>query len=99
MYKGREEATQYEEMFVIRIPGKILAERIAMKCQMSTLYASYRPYGSAMILASHDIVQGAGLFMVEPSGACYQYYGCASGRGKQLVRNEIEKANFREMTC
>ena len=37
--------------------------------------------------------------MVEPSGTCYEYYGCASGRGKQLARNEVEKKNFREMTC
>ena len=36
--------------------------------------------------------------MIEPSGACYEYYGCASGRGKQLARNEIEKKNFRELT-
>jgi len=36
--------------------------------------------------------------MVEPSGNCYQYYGCSSGRGKQLCRNEIEKTNFRELT-
>jgi 20S proteasome subunit alpha 7 len=28
----------------------------------------------------------------------FQYYGCASGRGKQLVRNEIEKGKFRELT-
>ena len=32
--------------------------------------------------------------MVEPSGNCYQYYGCAQGRGKQLARNEIEKTKF-----
>ena len=36
--------------------------------------------------------------MAEPSGACFQYYGCASGRGKQLARNEIEKGKFRDMT-
>ena len=36
--------------------------------------------------------------MVEPSGACFQYYGCASGRGKQMARNEIEKTKFRDMT-
>ena len=65
---------------------------------MSTIYASYRPYGSSVILATHDNMKGAGLYMVEPSGACYQYYGCASGRGKQLCRNEIEKGNFREAT-
>ena len=36
--------------------------------------------------------------MIEPSGASYEYYGCASGRGKQLARNEIEKTNFNDMT-
>ena len=36
--------------------------------------------------------------MIEPSGAAYQYYGCASGRGKQLARNEIEKGKFTELT-
>lgn len=36
--------------------------------------------------------------MVEPSGLLLQYYGCCSGRGKQLCRNEIEKGKFREVT-
>ena len=36
--------------------------------------------------------------MIEPSGACYEYYGCASGRGKQLARNDIEKTNFNDLT-
>lgn len=49
-------------------------------------------------MANHDNLKGFQLYMVEPSGTCYQYYGCASGRGKQLARNEIEKAKFREMT-
>mmetsp|Transcript_48146 Transcript_48146/g.35339 ORF Transcript_48146/g.35339 Transcript_48146/m.35339 type:complete len:132 (-) Transcript_48146:45-440(-) len=65
---------------------------------MSTVYASFRPYGTSVILAGHDIVKGYGLYMVEPSGACFEYFGCASGRGKQLARNEIEKKNFKEMT-
>jgi|LauGreDrversion4_2_1035121.scaffolds.fasta_scaffold666745_1 20S proteasome subunit alpha 7 len=65
---------------------------------MNTVYASQRPYGTSLILASNDSLKGLGLFMIEPSGACYEYYGCASGRGKQLARNEIEKKNFRNMT-
>jgi 20S proteasome subunit alpha 7 len=40
-----------------------------------------------------------GLYMIEPSGAVFEYYGCAAGRGRQLARNEIEKRNFRDMTC
>ena len=65
---------------------------------MSTVYASYRPFGTSLIMAGHDHLKGTGLYMVEPSGTCYEYYGCASGRGKQMARNEIEKQNFREMT-
>jgi len=97
MYRAREEAQQYEKMFGIKIPGSVLAERLGMRAQMNTVYASQRPYGTSMALATHDHLKGFGLFMIEPSGACFEYYGCASGRGKQLARNEIEKKNFREM--
>ena len=51
-----------------------------------------------MIIGTYDSLKGYGLYMVEPSGTCYEYYGCASGIGKQLARNEIEKKNFRELT-
>ena len=66
--------------------------------QMNTVYHYQRPYGSAIILACHDMMKGPTLWMVEPAGTCYQYYGCAAGRGRQLARNEIEKTNFRELT-
>jgi 20S proteasome subunit alpha 7 len=85
-------------MFGIPIPGNVLAERLAMRVQMSTIYASYRPFGTSIIVGAHDNLKGFGLFMVEPSGSLYEYYGCASGRGKQLARNEIEKKNFTQMT-
>ena len=98
MYRGREEAKQYHDNFGIRIPGQVLAERLANVCQMNTVYGHQRPYGSAMVIASHDIMKGPTLWMIEPSGTCFQYYGCAAGRGRQLARNEIEKGNFREMT-
>lgn len=98
MFRGREEAKQYHDNFGIKIPGQIIAERLANVAQMNTLYSSQRPYGSAVILASHDIMKGPTLWMIEPSGSCFQYYGCAAGRGRQLARNEIEKGNFRELT-
>ena len=98
MYRAREEATQYEKMFGIKIPAATLANRLALNSQMKTMYANYRPIGSAMIIASHDQVKGFGLYLLEPSGTLYEYYGCASGRGKQLARNEIEKKNFKDIT-
>lgn len=46
VYRGREESQQYEKMFGIKIPGSVLAERLALQMQMRTVYANYRPYGS-----------------------------------------------------
>jgi 20S proteasome subunit alpha 7 len=97
--RAREECSQYKNMYGIQMPGSVLADRMAMRFQMSTIYASYRPIGTSLILANHDNMKGYQLYMAEPSGACFQYYGCASGRGKQMARNEIEKGKFKDMTC
>ena len=40
MYRAREEAVQYEKMFGVKIPGAVLAERLGLKAQMNTVYAS-----------------------------------------------------------
>jgi 20S proteasome subunit alpha 7 len=82
MQRAREEAVQYEKMFGIKIPGSVLADRIGMKAHMNTVYASQRPYGTSVALATYDHIKGFGLYMIEPSGSCFEYYGCASGRGK-----------------
>ncbi len=86
-------------MYGIKMPGKIMAERVAMVAHMNTMYANNRPVGTSFILGSFDPIQGYTLFMVEPSGTSFQYHGCASGRGKQLARNELEKKNFKDLTC
>ena len=80
--RAREEAGQYETQFGIKIPGAVIADRMALNFQMNTIYASYRPYGTSLIMATHDMIKGPQLWMVEPSGQCFEYYGCASGRGK-----------------
>ena len=98
MHRGKEEAAQYEKMFGIKIPGASLSDRLSMQVQMKTIYANFRPFGTSIILCTWDHLKGPALWMIEPSGACYQYYGCASGRGKQLARNEIEKGKFSELT-
>ena len=71
MYRGREEAKQYLDNFGIKIPGQVIAERLANAVQMNTVYSYQRPYGSSMIMASHDIMKGPTLWMVEPSGSLY----------------------------
>jgi len=94
--KAREECQQYKDQFHVKIPGGTLADRVALKFQMSTIYANYRPIGTSLIFGINDMFKGTQLYMIEPSGACFQYYGCASGRGKQMARNEIEKVNFKD---
>ena len=54
MYRGKDEASQYQNMFGVPIPGRILAERVAAVAHMNTVYSSKRPYGSSIIFAAHD---------------------------------------------
>ena len=48
--------------------------------------------------------------MIRPSGECFVivskyltlkkgYYSCTQGKGKQKIKTELGKRNFREMTC
>lgn len=69
--KAREECTSYKDQFHIKIPGSTLADRLALKFHMSTVYANYRPIGTSIIFGIHDTFKGTQLFMVEPSGACF----------------------------
>ena len=71
MYRGKEEAAQYEKMFGIKIPGSSMSDRIAMQAQMKTIYANFRPFGTSMVLSTWDHLKGPALYMIEPSGACY----------------------------
>lgn len=41
-------------MYGIKMPINVLAERLAMKAQMSTIYASYRPFGTSVIIGGFD---------------------------------------------
>lgn len=75
-----------------------MADRVSQYVHAFTLYGSYRPFGSAVITASHDI-EGFNLHMIEPSGLCYAYHACAIGKGKQIAKAELEKRSFKDMTC
>ena len=96
--EARKEVSQYKDHFGIECPGYVLADRLANKYQQHTAYNGYRPVASSLILANHHAMKGFALFMIEPSSSCFQYFGCSSGRGKQMARNEIEKGGFRDLT-
>ncbi|GMP91628.1 hypothetical protein CsSME_00042240 [Camellia sinensis var. sinensis] len=57
-----------------------------------------RPFGCGVILGGYDR-EGPQLYMIEPSGISYRYFGAAIGKGKQAAKTEIEKLKLSDMTC
>ncbi|KAG8536664.1 hypothetical protein GDO81_025917 [Engystomops pustulosus] len=43
------------------------------------------------MLGSYNEDDGAQLYMVDPSGVSYGYWGCSIGKAKQAAKTEIEK--------
>ncbi|KAK4346123.1 hypothetical protein RND71_036299 [Anisodus tanguticus] len=80
------------------IPVKELAERVASYVHLCTLYWWLRPFGCGVILGGYDR-DGPQLYLVEPSGVSYRYFGAAIGKGRQAAKTEIEKLKLSEMTC
>ena len=93
--RARDEAASYKEFYGCQIPGKVLAERLAGFVHAYTMYWSVRPFGSAVLIAGKD-ADGPFMWMVEPSGLTYNYFGCAIGKGKQPAKVEIEKLKLGE---
>ena len=65
---------------------------------MFNLYWYVRPFGVCALLAAYDR-DGPALYMVEPSGTMYRYFGAAVGKGRQGAKNELGKLKLEEMTC
>jgi 20S proteasome alpha/beta subunit len=68
---ARSQAEQYRDFYHAPIPGKVLADRMALHVQAYTLYSSVRPYGAAVLLAVVDRQHDPQLYMIEPSGVYY----------------------------
>eukprot|EP00729_Bicosta_minor_P000123 gene123-18665_t len=91
--EARSEAHQYEEMYGGAISVKDLNSRMSNYM--------HQPVGISALVGGWNEVDGPQLYMVEPSGTSWGYYGCAVGKGKQAARAEIEKLKLdsTEMTC
>uniref|UniRef100_A0A672I3I8 Proteasome subunit alpha type n=1 Tax=Salarias fasciatus TaxID=181472 RepID=A0A672I3I8_SALFA len=88
---AREEASNFRVNYGHDIPLKHLSDRVAMYVHAYTLYSAVRPFGCSFILGSYDKDDGPQLYMVDPSGISYGYWGCAIGKAKQAAKTEIEK--------
>ncbi|KAJ6848643.1 proteasome subunit alpha type-3 [Iris pallida] len=96
--RAKSEATSYEKTYGEPMPVKELADRVASYVHLCTLYWWLRPFGCGVILGGYDR-DGPQLYMVEPSGVSYRYFGAAIGKGRQAAKTEIEKLKLSEMTC
>ena len=67
---ARSQAEQYRDFYKTPIPGKVLADRMALHVQAYTLYSSVRPYGASVLVAVVDRKEPQ-LYMIEPSGTYY----------------------------
>lgn len=94
---ARKEATNYRQQFNRPIPLKILNDRISSYIHAYTLYSAVRPFGVSIILAAYSPEAGSEMYMIEPSGSSYGYFGCATGKAKQAAKTEIEKLKLVEM--
>ena len=75
---ARSEAASYRAQYGIGIPLKYLNERVSMYMHAYTLYSAVRPYGCSVILSAYES-DGPAMYMIDPSGVSYGYYGCAVG--------------------
>eukprot|EP00163_Fabomonas_tropica_P002633 TRINITY_DN1203_c0_g1_i2.p1 TRINITY_DN1203_c0_g1~~TRINITY_DN1203_c0_g1_i2.p1 ORF type:complete len:253 (-),score=76.71 TRINITY_DN1203_c0_g1_i2:85-843(-) len=97
--RARDEAKNYRQFYGTQPPTRIISDRLALFVQMHTLYASVRPFGVSAIVGGYDEVNGPQLYLIDPSGLCYGYYGIAIGKGKQAAKTEVEKLKLDELTC
>ncbi|ONM60103.1 Proteasome subunit alpha type [Zea mays] len=96
--RTKSEAASYEKVYGEPISVKELADRVASYVHLCTLYWWLRPFGCGVILGGYDR-DGPQLYMIEPSGVSYKYFGAALGKGRQAAKTEIEKLKLSELTC
>jgi len=100
--RARDESQNYRETYGSRIVPSVLANRLALYVHYFTIYGSLRPFGSSCILAAYDEdTKAHELYMIEPSGQCFRYFGCTAGKGAQAAKTEVEKifSKASNITC
>ena len=96
--RAREETQSYFNYYSHKIPVRVLNERLSGFVQAYTLYGYVRPFGCSILIGGID-ENGPQLYMIEPSGLSWGYYGCAVGKSAAAAKTEIEKLKLNELTC
>lgn len=94
--RARQEAESYKTNYAIPISVKLEAERVAAYAAAYTLYGGVRPFGATVMIGGIDR-QGPQLYMVDPAGVSWGYFGAATGKARQAAKTEIEKLDLANM--
>jgi len=97
--EARSEVHDYKSLYGGECPVKTLTERISGYFHQYCVSYMGRPIGATCMFGSYSDDAGAELYMVEPSGTSWGYYGCAAGKGKQAAHSELEKLKLQTLTC
>lgn len=96
--QARDEAANYRFTYSQPIPVKHLVDKVSSFMHLFTLYGSVRPFGCCIMFGTYE-ADGPQLFLADPSGVSWGYYGCAVGKAKQAAKTEIEKLKMQNFTC
>ena len=96
---ARDECKQYTDLWGSPVPAKVLSGRVSTWAHAHTTMGWYRPFGCNALIAVMTQAEGPQLWMVEPSGMSYSYFGCAVGKGRQVAKVYLEKLDFATLTC
>ncbi|XP_063538765.1 proteasome subunit alpha type-3 [Cydia strobilella] len=95
---ARSEASSYRNQYGMPVPLKYLNERVSMYMHAYTLYSAVRPYGCSIVMGTWSEHNGPEMYMLDPSGVSFSYFGCAVGKAKQAAKTEIEKLKLADLT-
>jgi|UniRef100_A0AC35GPD3 20S proteasome subunit alpha 7 len=90
------EALKHLREFREPISTKKLANSLAEYVHIFTLGIS-RPFGASIFLTAYDQYRGPQIYLVEPSGLCYEYKAWSVGKHRQAAKTEIEKLKLEEL--
>lgn len=96
--RAMNEASNYKSFYGDSIPGHLLSERIASFVHLFNLYWYVRPFGTSVLLAAKDR-DGPQLYLIDPAGTSYRYFGAAVGKGRQSAKTSLERLKLEELTC
>ena len=92
--RAKLEASSYLKNYGIPISGQILAERLSIYVHAHTCHWGARPFGCCVFISSYDADKKFHLYMLENNGNFFEYFACAEGKGRQIVKATMEKDNF-----